>query len=294
MHYSFDTFTRYSIPLFCLAMFISLLGCEARNPVCSDNFCVVGEVFARSELQENQEFSEVDVDDSVIFATLLGTTTPVERIPVETEPTADDVVPLADIVADVASGGTRYSGKIITITAEVQADVSTFTDRDAITLITNNENVWFFVHSSETPARLANYEVGKTYTFNLFVLQVIPPEVLSPEYKIWTNIPIERVSAGMNAIVSDVIAGGKTYIDKVVEIQAKVRFDTTIFTPYDTITLETNNDKVSFFISNTTETITILDRYKEGSTYEFTVFIRDIRLNSSRDGYNIFSHIVVE
>ena len=270
-----------------------IIGCDAQNPVCTDNFCVVGEVFQRSELDANQEFSEVDVDDSVILATLLGTT-PVETTPVETEPTTDDAVSLATVVADVAAGGVRYSGKIITITAEVQADVSSFTDRDAITLITNNEKVWFFVHSSETPARLANYEVGKTYTFNLFVLQVIPPEVLSPQYKIWTNIPIERVSADIDTIVADVARGNRTYIDKVVEIQAKVRFDTTVFTPYDTISLQTNNDKVSFFISNTTETITILDQYKEGSIYEFTVFIRDIKLNSSRDGYNIFSHIVVE
>ena len=53
-----------------------MLGCSAENPICSTNFCAIGEVFPRSELEEGQAFSEVDIDDSVIFATLVGTPIP--------------------------------------------------------------------------------------------------------------------------------------------------------------------------------------------------------------------------
>ena len=291
MHHIFNDFTSYGILLLTLVLLASFFGCDAQNPVCSDNFCVVGEVFLRSDLDANQEFSEVDVNDSVIFATLIGTT-PVETTPVE--PTVDDSVSLSSVVADVAAGGTTYAGKIITITAEVEFDASIFDDNDAITLVTNDDDVWFFILSDETPARLANYEEGKSYTFNLFIQQITPPELLSPEYKIWSNIPLERVSADMSTIVADVIAGGRDYIDKIVDIQATIDHDTTTFTTSDTITLETNNDAVVFFVSNITEEVVILDEYEKGSTYQFSVFIEDIDLNSVTSAYNIRSHIVVE
>ena len=31
---------------------VSILGCSAENPICSTNFCAIGEVFPRSELSE--------------------------------------------------------------------------------------------------------------------------------------------------------------------------------------------------------------------------------------------------
>ena len=35
---------------------IANLGCETSNPICSDNFCVTGEIFAKSDLEEGQDF----------------------------------------------------------------------------------------------------------------------------------------------------------------------------------------------------------------------------------------------
>ena len=99
----------------------------------------------------------------------------------------------------------------------------------------------------------------------------------------------------MNAIVTDVSAGGRDYIDKIVEIQATVRDDTTFYAPQDTITLETHNDAVAFFVSNLTPDVVRLDTYEKGSTYPFTLFIRDIDFSTTiGDPHSIWAHIVVE
>ena len=42
-----------------LALLILTIGCNAENPICTDNFCAIGEVFPRSEL-DTADFSEVD------------------------------------------------------------------------------------------------------------------------------------------------------------------------------------------------------------------------------------------
>ena len=60
---------------------VGIVGCETQNPICTENFCVTGEVFPRSALGD-REFSEVDVDDSRLLAALAGIpepTTPVDE-----------------------------------------------------------------------------------------------------------------------------------------------------------------------------------------------------------------------
>ena len=97
---------RFYIFLLIVIAVIFTLGCSAENPVCTTNFCAIGEVFPRSELEDGQAFSEVDIDDSVIFATLVGGTTPV---PVKTP--HPSTVGIDMIVADVANKGEKYLGK---------------------------------------------------------------------------------------------------------------------------------------------------------------------------------------
>ena len=280
--------------LFTLSLFIivviSMLGCSAENPICSTNFCAVGEVFPRSELEDGQTFSEVDIDDSVIFATLVAGTTPVETTPI-------DSITLADIVADAAAGNKSYVGKVVTIKASVDSDTSEFTNNDAITLITNNEDVVFYVGSRETPQHLANYEKGKSYTFSLFIRAVDPPEEFFPEYAIWSNIPSETISTTINAIVSDVAGGGRTYIDKIVLITATVKSDTSTFfdedDDYEAITLITNNESVIFFVYNEHDPPAALNQYKEGEAYNFKLFIYNIS-DVITDKKTIVSHIILD
>jgi len=96
----------FTFSLFVIAV-IFTLSCSAENPICTTNFCAVGEVFPRSELEDGQAFSEVDIDDSVIFATLAGGTTPVKTTP-PTLPPGVESVELSTIVGDVAAGNTSY------------------------------------------------------------------------------------------------------------------------------------------------------------------------------------------
>ena len=59
MTYIFNRFTVYGAMLLILAMIVILFGCEAQNPICSENYCLTGEIFLRSELGEEQEFKEL-------------------------------------------------------------------------------------------------------------------------------------------------------------------------------------------------------------------------------------------
>ena len=59
MTYIFNRITVYAAMLLILAMIVILFGCETENPVCSENYCITGEIFARSELGDEQEFDEL-------------------------------------------------------------------------------------------------------------------------------------------------------------------------------------------------------------------------------------------
>ena len=47
----------------------SLLGCYTENPLCTDNYCVEGEVFLRSELGD-RDYSELNIEDSEILGSV--------------------------------------------------------------------------------------------------------------------------------------------------------------------------------------------------------------------------------
>ena len=55
---------RYIVlTLFSIAVF-AFVSCEAQNPICSPTYCVTGEVFLRSELEEGQAFEELPANFS--------------------------------------------------------------------------------------------------------------------------------------------------------------------------------------------------------------------------------------
>ena len=273
---------------------LSMLGCSAENPICSTNFCAIGEVFPRSELEEGQAFSEVDIDDSVIFATLTGGE-PVQTIQPPAKTTPADSVAFADIVSDVASGGTRYSNKTLTFSAVVEFDSSGFTNKEFIILITNNEKVVFYVQSVEDPSKVASYQEGISYTFTVFVEQISQPTATFPAYSVFTTI-LENdgvLSVNLANLVSDVISGNRRYVNKVVRFTATVNNDSSVFTTSDTISLVTGNDNVSFFVGNRTKHLTVMGKYRSGMAYTFTVYIFDIKPGTIK-GQNIWGRIVIE
>ena len=69
-----------------LTLVILTIGCSTENPLCSDNYCVSGEIFLRSQLFEDEEFSEVNVNESQLLASFANATsqTPVDTVEADT------------------------------------------------------------------------------------------------------------------------------------------------------------------------------------------------------------------
>ena len=157
-----------------------ILGCNTENPLCTDNYCVEGEIYPRSELVG--DFSLLAVDDSVILATLVGGVTPVETV----ETPAVDSVSLADIVSNVEDGGTKYLNQTVTITGEVELD-NTLYKNGAVSLITGTTTA-FYIADYQNPARLNPYKKGKTYTFTVIVVTIRPPNETFDTYAVFSDL----------------------------------------------------------------------------------------------------------
>ena len=119
-----------------LATLILTIGCHTENPLCTDNYCVSGEIFLRSQLLEGEEFSEIDVAESQLLAAFANATpqTPVQTLP----DTVETDVSLSDIIADVAAGNTTYLNQTVTITAFVVWKNKT---KDSIAIYPSNDKV---------------------------------------------------------------------------------------------------------------------------------------------------------
>ena len=65
------TWTIASIMM--ILIFMLVIGCETRNPVCSENYCVIGAIFPRSEIGDGQ-FEELpaSVDEETVVGLLAG------------------------------------------------------------------------------------------------------------------------------------------------------------------------------------------------------------------------------
>lgn len=182
--------TLLLLVLFALAMIawcLALTGCETQNPICSDNFCVVGEVFPRSELEAGQEFSEVDVDDSRILAVLVGTPQVVDAQP--RTPHTNGTQTFANIISDVENKGVNsaYNGQTATVSATVAWKHES---GDTLTISEDGnfrKGVVFFITSFDDASKLNQYSVGKTYTFTVYIRD-IRKSTRSDDINIWSNI----------------------------------------------------------------------------------------------------------
>ena len=176
-----------------LILFIAVIllsGCYTENPLCTDNYCVSGEIFLRSQLLEGEEFSEIDVAESQLLAAFANTTpqTPVQTLPdaVETD------VSLMDIITDVVAGNTTYLNQTVTITAFVvwKNDSGTgvlLYENDDIAAA-NNEGARFFIATSDDPAPLADYSVGNSYTFTVLITTILSPNADRDVYVIGSRL----------------------------------------------------------------------------------------------------------
>ena len=97
-------------------------------------------------------------------------------------------------------------------------------------------------------------------------------------------------SANFTDIVSSAANGSQRYVGQTVTFTATVK-NNLVISGGKSITLETNNDLVAFFITAFENPDTLLD-YQEDTAYTFTVYIDDIRLSNDFSRYNIWSHEV--
>ena len=279
----------FTFSLFIIVV-ISILGCSAENPICSTNFCAVGEVFPRSELEDGQAFSEVDIDDSVIFATLVGTPIPDQPTTPATQETEPESTTVSSIVSDVAAGGTRYTNKIVTI----QGTVESVFESGTRTLVTNNDNVTFYVRNQTKPELLDSYKEGGTYTFTLFISGIDPPEEEFNWYAIWGVMPKQAdvLSVDFADVIESVSQGSEEYLNRFIMFTATVKNPASIFTS-DTISLVTDKDNVIFFVRNRTYPPEIMGKYQQGQSYKFTAFLERISVSEVL-GVSAHSVIVFE
>ena len=88
-------------------------------------------------------------------------------------PTKADIeiqdVTVAAIVSDVATGGTQYLKSTVRINAQVWLDTITLGNNQGIVLLTDNDNVIFYVIDPDVSDNLTQYAANSTYEFVLFV-----------------------------------------------------------------------------------------------------------------------------
>ena len=259
---------RLTFSLFIIAI-ISTLGCSTENPLCTDNFCIEGEIYPKSDLAAGVEYVDLPIDDAVIFATLAAGTTPVETTPAES-------VPLDAIVADTAKGGTTYIGETLTITAPVQ-----FVFDTSITLLTKTDSVSFYVKNPKDPEKLNVFQEGKTYTLTVEIVDIEPPDEEFNWYAIWSNmtsdasiVEVPPVEVTVASLIADVAVGGTTYVGKTIKVNATVEAGTAE-TEGLGLGLITNNNDVLWIAVYPKDT-TVLDPYVIDQSYTFTLLIHSI------------------
>ena len=287
---------KYMALIFFAIIIVFFAGCNAENPVCTENFCFVGEAFPRSELETGQEFSEVDIDDSVIFATLITGTTPVETTPAVAT-TQPDAVTLAGIVSDVATNGVNsdYKGQTVTVTATVRFvfEATEFTNT-GVTLHTHNETISFFVDDPDGADGLLQVSSDTTYVFNIKIDDIKPNTGDANKINIWSDITqpptqadIDIQNIALADLVADAATGGQTYVGKTVRLQARVSIDNATLGNIGGISLSTGNPKVSLLVLDVINPEK-MSKYKSLTTYQFVLYIQSIKASTTTVGnYNI-------
>ena len=96
-----------------------------------------------------------------IFASLVGS-------PTKADIDVQDVT-LAAIVSDVATGGTQYLKSTVRMSAQVWLDTIKLGNNQGIVLLTDNDNVIFYVIDPDVSDNLTQYAANSTYEFVLFV-----------------------------------------------------------------------------------------------------------------------------
>ena len=120
-----------------------------------------GATYALTVLITNISESTSSPGNCTIFASLVDS-------PIKSDIDVQSVT-LAEIVSDVAGGGTLYLKQTVRMTARVFLDTATLGNEKGIVLFTDNEDVGFFVIDPDKTDDLTQYTANGTYAFVLFL-----------------------------------------------------------------------------------------------------------------------------
>ena len=263
-----------------IALMAMLFGCGTENPICGDTLCVDGSVFLKSELPVGAEYDSVNVDESVILATLVGTPVPVEPQPIEVNPTQPTQVTLegasqttmGEIVTNTILGGNRYEGTVVEIVAI--ADLVD-DENEWITLETDNLDVTFYVNAYGSPIEgtfKKPFVAGKSYTLQLYIQEQEPHKTLGNA--VWSYPVDDIIDTTISNIVSDTLAGNKQFEGKVVNITATVNY---VAVSNKSITLETGDTSIRFWVKPFGDIVagTFQKPFVKGDSYNLQLYIRE-------------------
>ena len=176
-------FLIYTVLMVLISMF---LGCGTENPICSENYCVSGEIFLRSSLFEDEEFTEV----AIIESEWLRLLTQVETTPQPIMPAQSSDATLSNIISDVTINGedSKYNGETVTVTGFVvwKSDngESVVIYKNASLVHAYEERAIFFIVSKTKGIKLDQYTSPNSYTFTVKINAILPPEGIKEFYTI--------------------------------------------------------------------------------------------------------------
>ena len=251
---------------------VIISGCSTENPLCTDNYCVEGEIFLRSELG-NRDFSELNVDDSELLAVLAGAE------PIESEPMVPTITVLSDavsnIVSNVKAGNTNHKGYVVNIDAQVllHSDIAVGIDEDELVLKTDDDdNVTFWVNSHDKPNLIRNFKSGIWHNFTILIADIYYPD--EGGYIIWSHIATTDIhDMTLKKLVNHAKVDNKTYQGTFVSVNVTV-----IAKNPNDVRFKTNHNKIEFIARDTGGSD--FEKYEVGKSYDVLVFIAVIGSNA--------------
>ena len=120
-----------------LLLLLTVIGCEAINPICSDNYCLTGEIFSRADLEEDQEFTELPANISEQDILNLWT--------LEVDTDFEPVTVTGKVDWDFSSTDWEYTEDSVTylkkVTLEFETDEGSFGENRVILVELNTDTV---------------------------------------------------------------------------------------------------------------------------------------------------------
>ena len=152
-----------SVLILCVVVLIAIGCADGDNPVCTDNFCIVPRGDVTGDI--------IEIDEAKVLALISSEAVLTQETTPETTPAQDTNI-FDLIVSDASTGGTTYLNQTVTITFTVKFDNAQLENVGAISLVTDNDNVSFFISDFANPPAMDGYVIGETYTESVFIRNI--------------------------------------------------------------------------------------------------------------------------